>query len=382
MPPAAAVASPPSRGVDGEPGGGPSGDEEGRAVVVPDDGEADPSVAAAAPNPEVAPDASPTLKVAAVARRLGVAPATLRTWARRYGLGPSAHTAGAHRQYSLADLDRLMVMRRMTLEGYSPAEAARVALQAPVPATAGATAGTTSGTTGSGGPGAGARRGPPPAWTTTPSVRSLARAASALEQAECARQLEAHTAVGGVLETWTSLVRPVLQVLSDRVGAVAPGRSPALVLEAALLQALRSAAEGGPDDGARGVGEGPARTLVLSPCAADPPQPAAGPPAAAADLLAHVVAAALREHGVASSVLPGAHPAERAAAVAEQVDATTLLLVADTPVPADRVDETARLVDPRGARVVLVGRGWEAAVVPGSEEVADLGDVVAAVASA
>ena len=74
-------------------------------------------------------DASPTpppmLTVAAVARRLGVAPSTLRTWDRRYGLGPSAHTAGSHRRYSATDLARLVVMRRLTLEGVPPAEAAR-----------------------------------------------------------------------------------------------------------------------------------------------------------------------------------------------------------------------------------------------------------------
>ncbi|WP_432526094.1 MerR family transcriptional regulator [Kineococcus mangrovi] len=68
-----------------------------------------------------------TLTVAAVARRLGVAPATLRTWDRRYGLGPSEHTAGAHRRYSASDLARLVVMRRLTLEGVSPAEAAQLA---------------------------------------------------------------------------------------------------------------------------------------------------------------------------------------------------------------------------------------------------------------
>ena len=72
--------------------------------------------------------ALPMLTVAAVARRLGVAPPTLRTWDRRYGLGPSAHTAGAHRRYSPADLARLTEMRRLTLEGVAPAEAARVAL--------------------------------------------------------------------------------------------------------------------------------------------------------------------------------------------------------------------------------------------------------------
>ncbi|WP_432509936.1 MerR family transcriptional regulator [Kineococcus sp. SYSU DK001] len=80
-----------------------------------------------APGAPTPPAPRMTLTVAAVARRLGVAPATLRTWDRRYGLGPSEHTAGAHRRYSSADLARLVVMRRLTLEGVAPAEAARLA---------------------------------------------------------------------------------------------------------------------------------------------------------------------------------------------------------------------------------------------------------------
>ena len=64
------------------------------------------------------------LTVAAVARRIGVAPATLRTWDRRYGLGPSAHESGEHRRYCPADLARLTLMRRLITSGVSRCDAA------------------------------------------------------------------------------------------------------------------------------------------------------------------------------------------------------------------------------------------------------------------
>lgn len=64
------------------------------------------------------------LSVSAVARRLGVAPATLRTWARRYDIGPSSHEAGSHRKYCPADLAKLTVMRRLISAGVAPADAA------------------------------------------------------------------------------------------------------------------------------------------------------------------------------------------------------------------------------------------------------------------
>ena len=67
------------------------------------------------------------LTVAAVARRIGVAPATLRTWDRRYGLGPSEHIEGEHRRYGPHDLARLTMMRRLIVAGVAPAEAAEQA---------------------------------------------------------------------------------------------------------------------------------------------------------------------------------------------------------------------------------------------------------------
>jgi DNA-binding transcriptional MerR regulator len=67
------------------------------------------------------------LTVAAVARQIGVAPATLRTWDRRYGLGPSEHNDGEHRRYCPGDVAKLVTMRRLIVAGVSPAEAAEQA---------------------------------------------------------------------------------------------------------------------------------------------------------------------------------------------------------------------------------------------------------------
>jgi DNA-binding transcriptional MerR regulator len=74
-------------------------------------------------------EAGPALPVASVARRLGVSPSTLRTWDRRYGIGPSRHTGGRHRRYDVADIGRLELMQRALLGGASTAEAARYALE-------------------------------------------------------------------------------------------------------------------------------------------------------------------------------------------------------------------------------------------------------------
>lgn len=68
------------------------------------------------------------LTVAAVARRLGIAPGTLRTWDRRYGLGPSDHCVGSHRKYSKQDLARLLYMHKLVVSGVTPADAAKLAV--------------------------------------------------------------------------------------------------------------------------------------------------------------------------------------------------------------------------------------------------------------
>ncbi|WP_217229311.1 MerR family transcriptional regulator [Streptomyces anulatus] len=68
------------------------------------------------------------LTTGAVARLLGVAPTTLRSWDRRYGIGPAAREDGRHRRWTGADIAALRDMCRLTSAGLPPAEAARAVL--------------------------------------------------------------------------------------------------------------------------------------------------------------------------------------------------------------------------------------------------------------
>ncbi|OUZ12503.1 hypothetical protein BHE97_02005 [Aeromicrobium sp. PE09-221] len=68
-----------------------------------------------------------TWSVGMVSERLGISASTLRTWERRYGLGPTLRTSGGHRRYSALDIDRVDLMRRLLARGVTAQEAAKVA---------------------------------------------------------------------------------------------------------------------------------------------------------------------------------------------------------------------------------------------------------------
>ncbi|MHC3469947.1 MerR family transcriptional regulator [Streptomyces sp. 7R007] len=71
--------------------------------------------------------AGTALTTGALARRLGVSPTTLRSWDRRYGIGPAVRADGRHRRWSPEDVAVLEAMCRLTSSGVPPAEAARAA---------------------------------------------------------------------------------------------------------------------------------------------------------------------------------------------------------------------------------------------------------------
>ncbi|HEX2772477.1 MAG TPA: MerR family transcriptional regulator, partial [Micromonosporaceae bacterium] len=149
------------------------------------------------------------LSAGAVARRLGVAVTTLRSWHQRYGLGPSKHVPGQHRRYTPEDLSRLEVMRRLTAEGVAPAEAARWARRLTRP-------------DGSFEPDRAARGGGGtaiPVGRAGASARGLARAAMRLDPIAMREIIERNVDARGVVDTWDEVIRPVLCGVGDRHAA-------------------------------------------------------------------------------------------------------------------------------------------------------------------
>jgi transposase-like protein/methanogenic corrinoid protein MtbC1 len=168
----------------------------------------------------------PTLPVAAVARQLGIAPATLRTWDRRYGIGPSGHTTGRHRRYAPADIARLELMQRALLRGASPAEAAEYALRASVvPVRTEPDPAAESGPAAALGVAAGPREEVRSVRTGgrtlrlstgSATARGLGRAALAMDAAAAQRLLVDAIAEQGVIPVWDNVIRPVLNAVAAR----------------------------------------------------------------------------------------------------------------------------------------------------------------------
>ena len=205
----------------------------------------DPAVAE--PGPEA------TLGVAAVARRLGVATGTLRTWDRRYGLGPSEHQTGSRRRYTSRDVARLDLMRRLMLQGATPAEAARVACRdddRPAVGEAAEPAAALKGRRREPARPAPVARGRRvqrpgggrvvPLREGSPAARGLARAAMSLDGDACTAMLVASLRRRGVVPTWNEVLCPVLAGVGDRWRSTGSGIEVEHLLSESAEAALRS----------------------------------------------------------------------------------------------------------------------------------------------
>lgn len=199
-------------------------------------------------DPETTPEAA--LGVAAVARRLGVATGTLRTWDRRYGLGPSGHVAGSRRRYTARDLARLAVMRRLMLDGVGAAEAAAVALATEPDLEAGAgLAAEDPSAHGRPAPHRRARAGGGrvvPLRDASPAARGLARAAMSLDSDACVELIASALRRRGVVATWNDLLLPVLAGVGERWRATGAGVEVEHLLSECAEIALRIGVRPGP----------------------------------------------------------------------------------------------------------------------------------------
>jgi DNA-binding transcriptional MerR regulator len=290
----------------------------------------------------------PLLPVATVARRLGVAPATLRTWDRRYGLGPTGHAAGAHRRYAPADLARLETMRRLTLEGVPPADAARAALAAVAEEAATGPVAPLPDRRGHLQPPV--RRGSGGRVLALPGseevARGLARAAMALDSRTVTATVRGQLAAQGVLATWENVLRPVLAAVGERWAATGEGVEVEHLLSDCAVVALREVAEGAHEP----LG---GRPVLL-----------ASAPDELHSLPLHVLSAGLAERGIATRTLGPALPADALQAAVRRTGPALLFLWSQAATTADPALLAGLPVMRPPTAVVVGGPGWEQAVLP------------------
>lgn len=271
----------------------------------------------------MAPDA---LTAGEVARLVGVAVTTLRTWDRRYGLGPRHHQAGRHRRYDAEDVRRLAEMQRLVGQGVPPAEAAAWVLDRPRPARRR--------------DGGGHAVGVGPAG---PAVRGLTRAATRLDVNELRRLITGALARGGVVAAWTDLLAPALIHIGRKHAATR-----ALVDVEHLLSTEISAALAGV---ARP--RSPARTLLA--CADEEQH----------SLAIEALAAALAERGTASRLLGARVPPKALRDAVRRAGPDVVVIWSQVAETADVAQLTGLATARPAVKLLLAaGPGWDGAELP------------------
>jgi DNA-binding transcriptional MerR regulator len=301
---------------------------------------------------------APVYTASAVAARLGVAVETLRTWDRRYGLGPGTRGPGGRRRYGEQDLARLLVMRRLVTSGMPTSEAARRA--------AGGGGGVPplgvedvlhEGRRSRGG---GGRVLAIPRGSTL--QHGLARAATALDVDEVERQLEEVIAEVGVAQTWDELLRPVLVAVGERWASTGEGVEVEHLLSQAAMDVLRRLTERpAPDDSPSA-----SRPVLLASVDGD-----------AHVLPLYVLAALLAEGGTRVRLLGASTPLSALRASAQRLRPSAIFLWAQLSGPMNNEFAAGAVEIRSGATLVVGGPGWADASLPeGLTHVASLDDAL------
>lgn len=287
------------------------------------------------------------LTAGAVARRLGVAVTTLRTWHQRYGLGPSEHVPGHHRRYTEQDLDRLQVMRRLTAQGIAPAEAAAWARRAPTDLLSPPAAEASRD-----GGGHAIAVGP-----ASPAARGLARAAMRLDAPAMRDILEMVVADHGVIGAWNEVAMPVLIGVGERYEATLRFIEVEHLLSRTVTQVLGSVP--------RPVGTDSPRVLLA---ATDEEQHT---------LPLEALAAALSEAEVASRLLGARVPPDALAEAIARTGPAVVVLWSQTPATADLTQLTRVTESPHPPLLTAAaGPGWTTPMPPGVSQLTELPEAV------
>jgi DNA-binding transcriptional MerR regulator len=243
-----------------------------------------------------------------VARHLGIAESTLRSWHRRYGIGPQGSEPGRYRRYGEEDVARLHRMLDLIGLGMLASDAARtvqVGTAEPV--------------------------------TAERDVADLLAAARASDAERCRIVLDSVLSRRGVVGAWDEVCRPVLAAV-DSDQRTDPD---CIDLEHALSWAVLGALHRVPRAPAA-----PGAPLVLLACVAEEQH----------TLPLAALSAALAGHRIPARMLGAATPAPSLVRAVRDTGPGAVVLWAQRPDPAG--PETLRALRPYPARLYTAGPGW------------------------
>lgn len=297
-----------------------------------------------------------------VAQRLGVSPTTVRSWERRYGIGPANREAGHHRRWSPQDVAVLEAMCRLTARGIPPGEAARAALAEKGSATEINTASpvlsrpdplSRDDVQAFHRPSAGGSRALS-VGTVRPECRGLARAAVRLDAPQIVAILREAVATLGVIDAWTEVMMPALRAAGRKWAA---DGEQYVEVEHLLSWHVSSVL--------RGVAVATAATRPVSPVLL------AATPTELHTLPLEATAAALAERGLPFRILGAAVPPRALLDAVQRLGPAAVMIWSQDRRSADH--ELARRISasvwgPRGSRggavVVAAGPGWARSRLP------------------
>lgn len=258
-------------------------------------------------------DHEPLYTVGVVADRLGIPTATLRSWNRRYGIGPSEHWPGRHRLYTDNDVAVLRRMQTLIDEGVGAGRAARAATDAEA--------------------------------IKSGDTATLLAAVFALDADTAVRLLGHSLRERGVIDTWDGLLRPAFASLTT-LQVEAGG---CIDVEHLLSRATTRALQRLPTPRAS-----VAPHVLLACCDGD-----------AHTLALEALAAALAQRGRTAVMLGASVPAEGVIAALTRLP-TVQRVVLWSQLGSTADAEAVRTVVSAGARVLVAGPGWDATLLPKS----------------